>query len=86
LLSFLFVVSVVAQAERLPIKIYTTADGLAQNSVNRIVRDSRGFLWLCTEDGCSFQKSVGGEHQESHPACRRGHSAGPPPTYTPPIG
>jgi ligand-binding sensor domain-containing protein len=41
------------QAERLPIKTYTTADGLAQNSVNRIVRDSRGFLWFCTDEGLS---------------------------------
>ncbi|MBI3951805.1 MAG: ATP-binding protein [Acidobacteria bacterium] len=42
-----------SRAERLPIKVYTTADGLAQNVVNRIVRDSRGFLWFCTEDGLS---------------------------------
>jgi signal transduction histidine kinase/ligand-binding sensor domain-containing protein len=40
-------------AERLPIKTYTTADGLAQNAVNKIVRDSHGFLWFCTEDGLS---------------------------------
>src|SRR5437763_4353783 len=33
-----------AEGERLPVKLYTTADGLAHNSVNRIVRDSRGFL------------------------------------------
>ena len=41
------------QSERLPIKTYTTADGLAQNAVNRIVRDSRGFLWFCTDEGLS---------------------------------
>src|SRR5438132_6234275 len=41
------------QAQQLPIKTYTTADGLAQNAVNRIVRDSRGFLWFCTEEGLS---------------------------------
>ena len=41
------------EAERLPIKTYTTADGLVQNSVNRIVRDSRGFLWFCTDEGLS---------------------------------
>ena len=40
-------------AERLPIKSYTTADGLAHNSVNRIVRDSRGFMWFATEEGLS---------------------------------
>jgi ligand-binding sensor domain-containing protein/signal transduction histidine kinase len=41
------------QAERLPITIFTTADGLAHNTVNRIVKDSRGFLWFCTADGLS---------------------------------
>jgi ligand-binding sensor domain-containing protein/signal transduction histidine kinase len=40
-------------AERLPIKIYTTGDGLANNSVHRIVPDSRGFLWFCTFEGLS---------------------------------
>jgi len=40
-------------AERLPIKIFTTTDGLAHNDVNRIVRDSRGFLWFCTAGGLS---------------------------------
>src|SRR5262245_10509264 len=40
-------------AERLPVKIYTTADGLGHNNVNRIVRDSRGFLWFCTFEGLS---------------------------------
>lgn len=39
--------------ERLPIRPYTTADGLAHNHVSRIRRDSRGFLWLCTDEGLS---------------------------------
>ena len=41
------------RAERLPVKTYTTTDGLAHNSVERIVRDSRGFLWFCTFEGLS---------------------------------
>jgi len=40
-------------AERLSTKTFTTADGLANNIVNRIVRDSRGYLWFCTEEGLS---------------------------------
>jgi ligand-binding sensor domain-containing protein/signal transduction histidine kinase len=52
-LVLLLVVSGVAGAERLPIKIYTAGDGLAHNQVNRIVRDSRGFLWFCTFEGLS---------------------------------
>ena len=39
--------------ERLPIRAYTTADGLAHNRVNEILRDSRGFLWFATHDGLS---------------------------------
>src|SRR6266436_7668036 len=42
-----------ARAERLPLKTYTTADGLPHNVINKIVRDSRGFLWFCTEEGLS---------------------------------
>src|SRR5215470_7483877 len=53
LLIALLAVSNPTQAERLPIKIYTTGDGLASNAINRIVRDSRGFLWFCTSDGLS---------------------------------
>ena len=45
--------SAIAKGERLPIKSYTTADGLANNAVNRILRDSRGFLWFCTNEGLS---------------------------------
>jgi ligand-binding sensor domain-containing protein/signal transduction histidine kinase len=41
------------RAEQLPLRVYTSADGLGQNRVKRIVRDSRGFLWFCTADGLS---------------------------------
>jgi ligand-binding sensor domain-containing protein/signal transduction histidine kinase len=44
---------VVIRAERLPLKAYTIAEGLPHNTINKIVRDSRGFLWFCTEDGLS---------------------------------
>ena len=42
-----------ALAEHLPIKAYTTAEGLPHNTINKIVRDSRGFLWFCTGEGLS---------------------------------
>jgi hypothetical protein len=45
--------SPLAYGERLPLKSYTAADGLAHNNVNKIVRDSRGFLWFCTFEGLS---------------------------------
>lgn len=39
--------------EHLPVKMYTVSDGLVNNRVHRIVRDSRGFLWFCTSGGLS---------------------------------
>ena len=41
------------KAERLPVKTYTTADGLPRDIVYRIKQDSRGFLWFCTAEGIS---------------------------------
>jgi ligand-binding sensor domain-containing protein/signal transduction histidine kinase len=46
-------IACVGYAEHLPARTYTTADGLAHNSVHRIVSDSRGFLWFCTAEGLS---------------------------------
>ena len=40
-------------AQQLPVRTYTTADGLAHNNITRIVRDSQGFLWLCSPEGLS---------------------------------
>ena len=40
-------------AERLPVKIFTSADGLGSGFVDYIYRDSRGFMWFCTRDGLS---------------------------------
>src|SRR5260370_24140195 len=53
LAGFLLIAPATARAEQLPLKLYTTADGLARDGINRIVRDSRGFLWFCTEEGLS---------------------------------
>ena len=49
----LLVAVTTAEAERLPIRVYTVEDGLAHARVRRIVRDARGFLWFCTIDGLS---------------------------------
>ncbi|HST19940.1 MAG TPA: two-component regulator propeller domain-containing protein [Blastocatellia bacterium] len=42
-----------AHAERLPVKIYTSADGLGSSFIDYLMRDSRGFMWFCTRDGLS---------------------------------
>src|SRR3984893_6243583 len=50
-LFLLMLLSCAVHGERLPIRSYTVADGLAHNEINKIVRDSRGFLWFCTANG-----------------------------------
>jgi signal transduction histidine kinase/ligand-binding sensor domain-containing protein len=42
-----------ADARELPVRSFTTADGLGDNRVKRIVSDSRGLLWICTNSGIS---------------------------------
>ena len=55
--SLLFMLMVVfggeLRPESPPFKSYTTEEGLAHDNVNKIVRDSRGFLWFCTAEGLS---------------------------------
>jgi len=51
---FLFTINCsTLHAEQLPVKTYTTADGLGRDQINRIVQDSHGFLWFCTAEGLS---------------------------------
>jgi len=54
-LAVLLVLSVpaLARAERLPFRVFTTADGLAGDAVHHLLRDSRGFLWIATSSGLS---------------------------------
>lgn len=53
LLALLLILPAVVLAEQLPVRTYTTADGLPRDLILRIVRDSHGFLWFCTADGLS---------------------------------
>ena len=53
LCALLLAAAVFSPAEKLPLKVYTAPDGLAHNSVSRIVRDSHGYLWFCTSEGLS---------------------------------
>src|SRR5215470_18497255 len=53
ILTLLSILSVRVLGERLPMRLYTTADGLWSGYINYMMRDSRGFLWFCTRDGLS---------------------------------
>lgn len=50
---------VFVHVERLPIKTFTTVDGLRRDIVTRVRKDSRGFLWFCTPEGISRFDGVG---------------------------
>jgi len=52
-LCWLALVAATAHAERLPVRLYTSADGLASDRVERGTRDAAGFLWFATGDGVS---------------------------------
>jgi len=50
----LFVLGAVVEAGHPPFRLFTTEDGLVRNWVERIRRDSKGYLWLCTVEGLSL--------------------------------
>ena len=51
--AFLLLFARIAFAEQLPLKVYTTAEGLPSDTVRCILSDSHGFLWFGTSDGIS---------------------------------
>lgn len=53
ILLLVLISSAQPRAEQLPIRTYTTADGLARDSIHEIVSDPLGYLWFCTSDGLS---------------------------------
>jgi signal transduction histidine kinase/ligand-binding sensor domain-containing protein len=53
LLALLLILSSAVMAERLPMRLYTSADGLWSGFINYSMRDSHGFIWFCTRDGLS---------------------------------
>jgi signal transduction histidine kinase/ligand-binding sensor domain-containing protein len=52
-LLVLLLVATVARAERLPLRSFTAADGLAGDTVNTLAEDPRGYLWIGTATGLS---------------------------------
>jgi ligand-binding sensor domain-containing protein len=53
LLLALQIPTVISYAEQLPVKTYTTGEGLPRDSVTLVRQDSRGFIWLATGEGLS---------------------------------
>jgi len=48
-----FVCGFTSVAQRYPVRIYTEADGLANSTINSIVQDSTGILWIARRAGLS---------------------------------
>jgi ligand-binding sensor domain-containing protein/signal transduction histidine kinase len=48
---------------QLPLRVYSTVDGLANNAVYSIASDSRGFLWYATAEGLSRFDGLGFSNQ-----------------------
>jgi signal transduction histidine kinase/ligand-binding sensor domain-containing protein len=40
--------------QRLPVQTYTSKDGLASNFITEIFQDSKGYLWIGTDEGISI--------------------------------
>src|SRR6266536_859704 len=53
LLLALQILSAISLAEQLPVKTYTTGEGLPRDEVTLVRQDSRGFLWIAAGDGIS---------------------------------
>jgi ligand-binding sensor domain-containing protein len=47
------ILTVISLAEQLPVKTYTTGEGLPRDAVTLVRQDSRGFIWLAAGDGLS---------------------------------
>lgn len=52
-ITLTFLVSFAALAEQLPLRKFTTADGLPSNAIICVRRDLYGFMWFCTTEGLS---------------------------------
>ena len=51
--SLLLLLGTTSATAKLPIKIYSTEDGLPRNTVRRVIADPRGLVWFCTPEGLS---------------------------------
>ena len=53
LLTFFLAIIITLNAAAQTARIYTSADGLANSHIHDIFQDSKGFIWLSTENGLS---------------------------------
>lgn len=53
LLPILLLCADAMHGQRLPVQTFTTKDGLASNLVTKIFQDSKGYLWIGTDEGIS---------------------------------
>ena len=51
LYTIVFLTSLTFSHNNTSFEKFSTEQGLSQNSIVRVLQDSRGFLWICTFDG-----------------------------------
>ena len=74
LLLLLCVLPLTARADPFPFRLQylTTDDGLAQNTVDAMLRDSEGFLWFATWNGLDRYDGYDFRHYRSQPGAQNG--------------
>ena len=54
ILFFIMCTAGTVLAQRLPVQTFTTRDGLVSNFITEIYQDSKGYLWIGTDEGVSI--------------------------------
>src|SRR6185369_9781961 len=54
ILSLFFLIDIVQAQNNFSFRHITSADGLTSNNTGKIIQDSRGFLWIGTQDGLNM--------------------------------
>jgi ligand-binding sensor domain-containing protein len=54
ILSLFFIINIVQGQNNFSFRHITSADGLTSNNTGKIIQDSRGFLWIATQDGLNM--------------------------------
>ena len=54
ILSLFFIINIVRGQNNFSFRHITSADGLTSNNTGKIIQDSRGFLWIATQDGLNM--------------------------------
>jgi hypothetical protein len=69
LLAAMLAITISLHAERLPIKSFSSDEGLAHDHINQIYRDSHGFLSICTDEAFRVSMATSSRTSASPMVC-----------------